>query len=483
MKSSANFRYVTLADQIQDNITQGLFRPGEKLPSLRKLHDRLGLSVSTVHQAYIELEKRGRVEAKEKSGFYVRSLDTSPLAVPKPIDAEAVPSRVHLNDLIQTIIAELACEEILQLGAAVCSREFMPVKQLTRIMKSIPVDNLGGYLTNYEECAGNIHLRQAISQQMLGHACRITPEEVITTNGCLDAVSLCLRAVAEPGDTILVESPVFHCFLQLIEDLNMFVLELPCCPEEGIDLKKFEKALDANQVKACILNSNFQNPLGYAMSKENKAAMLEIAQHRNLPIIEDDIYGDLYFYGNRPPTFKSMDKKGMVLYCSSFSKTLAPGLRTGWTLPGRFRNQVLRMKSSTAISNPGINQAVVAEFISTGAYDRHLRKLRNQIKNQASALALALGKHFPRDTQITFPKGGMCIWVVLNKKINSMDIYHKAHAQKISILPGEICSSSDRYRHCLRLNCGIKWGARMEQGILTLGRIVRQEYKKRGIPV
>ena len=173
----------------------------------------------------------------------------------------------------------------------------------------------------------------------------------------------------------------------------------------------------------------------------------------------------------------------MVILCSSFSKTLAPGLRTGWTLPGRFKEQVLRMKSSTAISNAGINQAVAAEFISTGAYDRHLRKLRNQIKNQASALALALGKYFPRDTQITFPKGGMCIWVVLNKEIDSMDIYYKAHARKISILPGKICSSSDRYKHCLRLNCGIKWGPRMEQGIQTLGKIVRQAYKDLGLPL
>ncbi|WP_022664178.1 PLP-dependent aminotransferase family protein [Desulfospira joergensenii] len=483
MKSTPNFRYVTLADQIQDNITQGLFRPGDKLPSLRRLHTRLGLSVSTVHHAYIELEKRGRVEAREKSGFYVRPLDRSPLAVPRQVHAEARPSRVHINDLLRTIIAELADEDILQLGTAVCSRELMPLKQLTRIMKSIPGDSLGTFLSNYEDCAGNISLRQAVSQQMLGHACSITPEEVVTTNGCLDAVSLCLRAVAEPGDTILVESPVFHCFLQLIEDLNLYVLELPCCPEEGINLKNLEKALDANQVKACILNSNFQNPLGYAVSKEKKAAILEITQSRGLPVIEDDIYGDLYFSGSRPPTFKSMDREGMVLYCSSFSKTLAPGLRTGWTLPGRFLKKVLRMKSSTTISNAGINQAVAAEFISTGAYDRHLRKLRNQIKNQASALAMALSKHFPRDTRITFPTGGMCIWVVLNKKIDSMDIYHRAHAKKISILPGKICSSSDRYNHCLRLNCGIKRGPRMEQGIMALGKIIRQEYRDLDIPV
>ncbi|MCK5164703.1 MAG: PLP-dependent aminotransferase family protein [Desulfobacula sp.] len=473
MSSPINFRYVALADEIQNNILKGIFTPGEKLPSLRKLHNQLGLSVSTVHQAYIELEKRGRVEAKEKSGFYVKALNKNPLSKPVPEKVVTKPCRVVVNDLAETIITDLQCDDILQLGAAIASKELMPLKQLSRIMKSMPADTLQDHFSNYDLCAGNLALREELSKKMLGNACSISTQDIITTNGCLEAVTLCLRAVANPGDTILVESPVFHCFLQLIEDLNLYVIEIPGCPEEGIDPKAFEKTISSNKIKACLLNSNFQNPLGSVMSKENKAAIIHMAQKYNIPIIEDDIYGDLFFGDKRPTTFKSLDKKGMVLYCSSFSKALAPGLRTGWTVPGIFKNTVIRMKLNTAISTPGINQAVVARFVKTGAFDRHLRQLRNKLKNQASAMAIAVSKYFPSDTQITFPKGGMFIWIVLNKKIDSMEIYQRAYQKKISILPGTICSSTDRYKNCLRINCGIKWSQRLEDGIKTIGQIIK----------
>ncbi len=476
MSSPINFRYVALADEIQNNILKGIFTPGEKLPSLRKLHNQLGLSVSTVHQAYIELEKRGRVEAKEKSGFYVKALNKNPLSKPVPEKVVTKPCRVVVNDLAETIITDLQCDDILQLGAAIASKELMPLKQLSRIMKSMPADTLQDHFSNYDLCAGNLALREELSKKMLGNACSISTQDIITTNGCLEAVTLCLRAVANPGDTILVESPVFHCFLQLIEDLNLYVIEIPGCPEEGIDPKAFEKTIGSNKIKACLLNSNFQNPLGSVMSKENKAAIIHMAQKYNIPIIEDDIYGDLFFGDKRPTTFKSLDKKGMVLYCSSFSKALAPGLRTGWTVPGIFKNTVIRMKLNTAISTPGINQAVVARFVKTGAFDRHLRQLRNKLKNQASAMAIAVSKYFPSDTQITFPKGGMFIWIVLNKKIDSMEIYQRAYQKKISILPGTICSSTDRYKNCLRINCGIKWSQRLEDGIKTIGQIIKNLY-------
>ena len=476
MTSSINFRYVALADEIQDNILKGIFTPGEKLPSLRKLHNQLGLSVSTVHQAYIELEKRGRVEAKEKSGFYVKALNKNPLCNPVTEKVITKPCRVVVNNLAETIITDLQYDDILQLGAAIPSRELMPLKQLSRIIKSMPADVLQHHISNYDLCAGNLEIREELSKRMLGLACSISTEDIITTNGCLEAVTLCLRAVANPGDTILVESPVFHCFLQLIEDLNLYVIEIPGCPEQGIDPKVFEKTIASNKIKACLLDSNFQNPLGSVISKENKAAIIRIAEKYNVPIIEDDIYGDLFFENKRPTTFKSLDKKGIVLYCSSFSKALAPGLRTGWTIPGIFKDTVIRIKLNTAISNSSINQAVIARFLKTGAFDRHLRQLRNKLKNQASAIAIAISKYFPADTQITFPKGGMFIWVVLNKKIDSMEIYQKAYQKKISILPGIICSSSDRYKNCLRINCGVKWSQHLEDGIKTLGQIIKNLY-------
>jgi len=236
----------------------------------------------------------------------------------------------------------------------------------------------------------------------------------------------------------------------------------------------FQEALSSHKIKACLLNSNFQNPLGSVMSSKNKARILSIAKEYDVPIIEDDIYGDLFYGDKRPATFKSMDKTGLVLYCSSFSKALAPGLRTGWTVPGRYKDAVLRMKLNNTISSPGIIQSVIAEFIKTGAYDRHLRQLRNKLKNQASAMAMAVSRYFPKDTRITFPRGGMFIWVELNKKYDSLEIYQQAYQKKISILPGVLCSSSDRYKNCLRINCGLRWSPRLENAIKTMGEIINQ---------
>lgn len=473
MLPSANFRYIALADEIQTSILKGIFSPGEKLPSLRRLHLQTGLSIATVHQAYIELEKRGRVEGKEKSGFYVKSLKKSPLKLPDKHKMKTAPRRVEINELAQSVISDLQSEDLLKLGAAVPSRELMPLKQLSRIMKSIPSGTIQQQISNYEPYTGNTQLRQAISRRMLELGCSVNYQDIITTNGCLDAVSLCLRSVAGPQDTILVESPAFHCFLQLIEDLKMYVIEIPGCPEKGIDPSMFEKTLAANNIKACLLNSNFQNPLGSIIPPKNKKAILDIAQKHRVPIIEDDIYGDLFYGDTRPATFKSMDKTGMVLYCSSFSKALAPGLRIGWTAPGKFKDTLTRLKVNTSISKSGINQIMVAQFINSGAFDRHLRQLRNSLKNQASAMAMAVSTYFPPDTRITFPKGGMCLWIVLNPRIDSLKVYHTAYQKKISILPGIICSSSNQYNNCLRINCGLKWTPQVEKGIQTLGQIIK----------
>ncbi len=322
MTLSTNFQYVALADEIESGIMKGRFEPGEKLPSLRKLHLQMGLSVSTVHQAYIELEKRGRVEAKEKSGFYVRTLNRNPMKQPPLLKIKAEPCRVMVNDLAKTIIRDLQSDDILMLGAAVPSKELMPLKQLSRIMKSMPADSLQHHMSNYDLCAGNADLRDALSKRMPGSVFSLSADDIITTSGCLDAVSLCLRSVAGPGDAVLVESPAFHCFLQLIEDLNMYVVEVPGCPETGISPETFQETLSSHKIKICLLNSNFQNPLGSVMSSENKAKILAIAEAYGVPIIEDDIYGDLFYGDKRPATFKAWIKLASFSIVHHFQKLL-----------------------------------------------------------------------------------------------------------------------------------------------------------------
>lgn len=472
--SMLNFRYAQLADDIENKIRKGSYRTGEKLPSLRKLQHQTGFSISTVYQAYIELEKRGIVEPREKSGFYVKPLLKSLLPVPGLQRYRPVPKKVSINAIAGEIVEEMSNPNVLQLGSAATSPELLPYKQLFRMMMPHTDKIRRDIITNYEHPSGMPELRREIAKRTINMPRTISDEDIIITNGCMEAVNICLRAVAGAGDTIIVESPTFHCFLQLIEDLNMFALEMPTHPEEGVDIDALEQALKHHDVKACILIPNFHNPLGFVMGSSRKKALVDCLTRHEIPIIEDDIYGELYMGKNRPDTLVSYDTKGLVLYCSSFSKTLAPGLRIGWTIPGRFTETVRRIKFNTSISSPKGSQYAIAEFLKTGAYDRHLRKLRNALKNQISNMAQAISRYFPEDTRMTAPKGGLVLWVQLNPTVDGLAVYHEARKHDISIFPGILFSTSGQYKNCIRINCGYPWNRDVENGIKKLGEIVRR---------
>jgi len=467
-----NYRYVQIADEIENKIMGGVYKAGEKLPSIRKLHDHTGFSITTVYQAYIELENRGVVEPKLKSGFYVKPLLRNILPSPKLKIHKPIPQKVSINALVDSIVDAMSDASVIQLGGTAPSAELLPYNQLFRSIKAKTSAEVKDIITQYQSPSGTLQLKRQISKRTLEVSQSVGEDDIIITNGCLEAVHLCLRAVAKPGDTIIVESPTFHCFLQLIEDLNMFALELPTDPQTGIDLNSLEQALDRNDVKACILIPNFHNPLGYTMPDHKKRILVDLVSQKNIPIIEDNIYGDLYFDQIRPSTLKSFDTKGLVLHCSSFSKTLAPGLRIGWTIPGMFYEQVKRFKLNTSITSPALNQYIISEFLKSGAYDRHLRHLRNALKNQVGNTALAIARYFPKGTKITAPQGGLILWVQLDDKVDGLDVYQEARKHHIAIIPGILCSKSDQYKNFIRISCGNLWSEKIEDAIAKLGKII-----------
>lgn len=466
------FMYARLADEFEDKIMNGVFRAGEKLPSIRKLHDRTGMSITTVYQAYIELEKRGYVEPRMKSGFYVRPLLRDILPPPESTVFHAAPRKVGINALVNSIIESMSDPSILHLSSSVPSPELLPHKRLFRSVRS--GGNSKAHIARYEAPAGLWELRRQIAKRMTGCSVKSPADGIVITNGCMDAVHLCLRAVAKPGDTIVVESPTFSCFLQLIEDLNMLALDVPADCKNGIHLGALQRALDKNDVRACIFISNFHNPLGYCMSPENKQRLVECLNERDIPIIEDDIYGELYFGKTRPPTLKQFDRKGLVLYCSSFSKTLAPGLRVGWTIPGKFRSAVERFRLNTSIASPSLNQEIISDYLKSGSYERHLRKLRSALRNQMSDTALAVARYFPKGTRMTAPEGGISLWIQLDESVDGLDVYHEAKKRKISIAPGVLCSNSKNYRNFIRVSCGHPWSEEIENAISGLGQIIER---------
>ena len=466
------FRYIRLADELENNIMAGVYRAGEKLPSIRRLHRRTGFSITTVYQAFIELEKRGLVAPRQKSGYFVRPRRGRILKTPDWQRYRAVPKKVTVGTLASSIVEAMSDPSFLQLGGTLTAPVLLPVKALSRSLRSLTARQLTTGLATYENPYGNPGLREQIAKRTLPAGPVNGIDDLVITNGCIEAVGLCLQAVARPGDTIVVESPTYPWFLQLIEDLNMLALEVPTDPQNGIDLEALARAVRENTVAACILVPNFHNPLGCVMPEAHKKRLVTMLEAGGIPIIEDDIHGELFFEGTRPTSLKAYDRQGMVLYCSSFSKTLAPGLRLGWTIPGRYRDRVRRLKLNLSIASPTLNQLVMAAYLKDGAFERHLRRLRPALMTQAANLALAVARYFPEGTKMTSPKGGVTLWIELANKIDALQVFHQAREQRIAIMPGIMCSTTRRYRHCIRLSCGFPWSDALEAGVKTIGDII-----------
>ena len=474
METGTPFRYNVLADTLEARIREGTFLAGEKLPSIRQLHRQTGLSITTVYHAFTELEKRGMVSSRQKSGYFVKPLLQDILAVPQSPPTLPAPRKVNVNNLAFALIEAMVNPDILQLGGALVATELLPVKALAACFKSAPTTVLQHHMAGYGHYMGHDDLRRQIAQRLAPTCGHVGPDDMVVTNGCIEAVSLCLQAIARPGDTVIVESPTFPWFLQLIQDSSLRALEIPADPQTGIDLAVLDKAIASHCVKACIFISNFNNPQGFCMSNDKKKALVTLLNQRKIPIIEDDIYGDLYFDKTRPKPLKAFDRKAMVLYCSSFSKNLSPGLRIGYVAAGRFHDRIKRLKLNQSISVPGLTQWGLTRFLKEGNYDRHLRKLRTCMKNQVANTALAVSRFFPRNTKISAPSGGLALWVQLEAHLDSLELFRKAFEAKIAIMPGIIFAGADTFKNCLRISCGMPYDDTIENGIKTLADIVRK---------
>ncbi|MFH2066302.1 MAG: PLP-dependent aminotransferase family protein [Pseudomonadota bacterium] len=466
------FRYESLAKELETKIQNGTYRSGDKLPSIREFHHHLNLSISTVYKAFIELEAVGLIEARPKSGYYV-SPPQPVLRKPVFIRRDAEPRKVDLSCVAQSIHNAIGNPEILPLGGAIISPELFPYKHFSRIVKGISANEMKTLMA-YAPGRGIFELRRQIAMRTVGIFGKIDADDVIITNGCMEALALSLQAVVKPGDTIAIETPTFFTILRLLEELGVYVLEVPTDPRYGVDPDELEKVIAKNDIKACLFMPNFQNPLGALMPDSSKKRIVDMLNRENIPIIEDDIYAELYFGKKRPGTMKKYDAKGLVMSCSSFSKTLAPGLRIGWILADEpLRERVQKLKSVISISSSNLDQYVMSKFLESGGYDRHLRSLRKALNRQVLSMASSIQKHFPHNTRLAIPEGGAFLWVGLPGGIDGLTVFEKAMENNIAVLPGIACSASDRYKSYLRINCGYPFLEPVEEGIAILGQIIK----------
>ncbi len=470
--SSASLLYEQVALEISGLIEQGTFRSGDRVPSLRQLSRRFDVSINTVMQAYTLLEDQRIIEARPQSGYYVRSrVPEIREAVLQPRSLIA-PATVTISDLCQQVMRNMTNNDLLPLGRAIPSAENLPIDKLNRIMAS-ELRRFGEQAVLYHMPPGYEKLRVQIARRAIMAGISTGPDDVLVTSGCVEAVLLALRATCRAGDTIAVESPFYFNFLQMIAELGLKALEIPSTPQEGISIEALRYAIEQSKISACLVISNFGNPLGSLMPEERKRELVELLAVNEIPLIEDDIYGDLVFGNERPITAKSFDRTGLVIYCSSFSKTIAPGYRVGWAIAGRFQAEMERLKMMMNVATASPTQLALAEFLATGGYDHHLRTIRRIHARNISQMADAVVRYFPHGTRMTRPAGGFILWVEMPVGTDAIRLYHRALECGISIVPGPLFSLSNKYGNHIRLSAA-QWDDRIERGIRTLGVLAHE---------
>ena len=458
--------YEGIALELAEQIRRGIYQPGDRLPGVRAASGRWRVSIGTAIAAYRQLEDRGYIEARARSGFYVRA-QKAPVETPGLSAPNVRPSLVTGQAMVLDLVKSASDRAVFQLGAAVPHASYLPVQMMEKALAAAArrhrVRGAG-----YAFPPGVPELRRQIARRMSEAGAAVHPDEIVVTNGCQEALGLALRAVTEAGDIVAVESPTYYGLLQTIESLGLKALEIPTHPREGISLEALQLALEQWPVKACIVVPNFSNPLGYRMPDARRRQLVDLLASHEVAIIEDDVYGDLGFGAQRPPVLKALEGSGDVLHCASFSKTASPGLRVGWIAPGRHLQRVEYLKFLTSIATPTVAQLAMAEFLESGRYERHLRQVRRDYARAVDRMTEAVGRHFPAGTRVTQPEGGFLLWVELPAGIDTLALARRALAAGVSIAPGPIFSATQKYRNFLRLSCACPWdGAERALGLLA----------------
>lgn len=461
-----------VAEHVRRLIADGSLRPGDRVPSLRALRRQFGVSLSTVTRAYDTLERHGWIEARPQSGFYARDRDVPDPPTPGRVRPSGEPAGLDREAMARAIMAGVD-DEAVTLSLALPPDEHLPIRSLNRSLRRVLRERPEA-LTHYAYAPGAEPLRQQIAARAADLGCRIRPDEVLVTTGCSEALALALRSVAGPGDVIAVESPTFFKILSVIESLGMRALELPTDPVEGVDPEALEQAFARNCVRAALLQPSFNNPLGSLMTDAVRERIVRAAVRHRVPVIEDDIYGDLHFDERRPRPLRAFDADGWVLTASSFSKTIAPGYRIGWLLPGRFFERALSTQHDLTFAGATPAQLAVADFLETGGYARHLRRVRGAYRDQVALMRHAVGRHFPAGTRVSQPAGGFVLWVELPEGTDGTEVYRRAYSEGIRVAPGRLFATGHDHDRCLRLSAGMPWSETLERAVARLGAIAAE---------
>jgi len=470
-KSSSNFLYQQVIDYVEKQENKGVFRPGDKLPSLRKLSTQLNISVPTVKQAYVELERQGAIYARPQSGYYMKAKQVKALQPMRDSWLYSSPAEIQCRSLIEQVYTAIHLPNTVALGIANPVNTNPPDKSLTRIMKGV-LSRVADKAVSYGPINGDAKLRLSIALRYQEQGVDVNYEDILITNGAQEALSIALQCVAEKGDVIAVESPCYFGQLELIESLGMKVVEVYTCTDDGVCIKELEKVLQKHKVKACLFTT-VNNPLGAMMSNLERKALVELIEKYNVPLIEDEVYSELYFTDEKPKPAELYANKGLVLSCSSFSKTVAPGYRIGWLLAGKYEEKAKGIKRAQSCSTSMLPQWTLTDYLMSGEYDKHLHILRKKLQYSCERMKSLIAESFPKDTYISQPKGGGVLWVRCNEYVDTRVLFHEAIEQGVSFAPGSIFSPSGKYTNFMRISFGVQWSDEIENAVVKLGQLVK----------
>jgi DNA-binding transcriptional MocR family regulator len=472
-KNDSSFLYRQVIDLINENIESGTLRPGDRLPSLRKMSQAAGVSIPTVRQAYIELERLRRVQSRPQSGFYVRHVPANAIVRPTP-SFEGDPGPLVCRTLMERVYNGINDPQLVPLGIANPTMAKPAAKALHRAMKRVMAraeDRSIGYAPTLGEPA----LRRQIAYHYLDTTgVQVDPEHIGITNGGQEALLLALKAVASEGDVIAVETPTYHGLLELIDSLGMLAIEIETCPEEGVTISELERTLQTHDVKACMFSTTLSNPLGVTMPEHERRRLVELLERYDTILIEDDVYGDLRFDGARPIPAQFLGDSSRIITCGSFSKTAAPGYRIGWIVTDTYIDRITRLKRAFSCTSGLLQQLTLADFLATGDYTRHLKALRPVLKQNAERMAALVAEFFPADTRTSKPVGGAVLWLELPGNVDAEALFDEAIEAGISITPGHIFSPCSCYTNFLRLSYGHPWTVHTEEAMRWLGMRVTE---------
>jgi DNA-binding transcriptional MocR family regulator len=463
--------YERLAGELRGQIERGALRAGERLPSIRQLAQGHGISTATAVQACLQLEREGLVVARPRSGYYVRAAAPPPPSAKPP--RRRVPGAV-INPALDEVLDMLSRSDVLPLHSATPAPALLPQAALAAVL-SRSLRRHPAAALDYAPPQGLPALRRQIARRYAQLGAAVDPDEIVITAGAMEGISLALRTLTVPGDVVMVETPTYHGILQAVAALRLKVLEVPNLPGRGIDVARLDQLLQQNRVRAAVLIPNFNNPLGTLTDEASKQALLASCARHGTVVIEDDIYGDLAWSGERPSPLRRWDTQGVTIGCGSFSKTVSPGLRLGWLAAGAWTDALVRAKYFSTVGSATLPQLAMAEYLQKHDLERHLRRLRRTLADNAQRLHEAISRHWPAGTRASEPRGGLSLWLQLPEGGDGYALFEAALAQGIGTSPGVLFSSRGDYADCLRLSCGMPWTPRMDQALKRLGQLAGRQ--------